>query len=115
MAIGQSSPYASPLSYSAPMTSTPTTASILGAMQPKAPTSETSSPFRDMNQILGSFQRQQSQPLEFLDTPSYQQYQRTGPINLLDLVSGNYLQQVLQAEQMPTVTLLDYIKLLGGL
>lgn len=127
MAIGQSSPYASPLSYSTPMTSTPTTASILGSMpsysqgiqalsmQPMASAAPESSLLLDS---LMGFSRGMNQPQEQLQTtlrPQMQQYNLSPTANLLGGLDMSILNQVLQQPMMAQQpTLLDYIQLLGG-
>lgn len=127
MAIGQSSPYASPLSYSTPMTSTPTTASILGsmpsysqgiqalAMQPMASAAPESSLLLDS--IMG-FSQAMNRPQQQLQTtlrPQMQQYNLSPTANLLGGLDMSILNQVLQQPMMAQQpTLLDYIQLLGG-
>lgn len=123
MAIGQSSPYASPLRYSTPMTSTPTLADIQAAMVPRSasPASQDSTfGLGDVGNVLGSLgsvrgqMQQQQAPLSFLEAPVYQQYQSQGPQNLLSMITSDYLQGILQAPPPQPLNLLDFIKLLGG-
>lgn len=129
MAIGQSSPYASPLSYSTPMTSTPTTASILNAMPTYSqgiqalatqPTAQPTS-FADIMGGLGSFgagmgammgQGKQQKPQVPMLQPM--QFQAGPQMDLLSMLGMGNVQAAMQAPQQPQMTLLDYVRLLGG-
>lgn len=130
MAIGQSSPYASPLSYSSPMTSTPTTASILGSMPSYSqgiqalaaqPNAQTSLTFSDVMGGMGSFAaglgsmmgqgQQQEQPLQMLQP---MQFQSAPQMNLLSMLGMDNVNAAMQPQQQAQMTLLDYVRLLGG-
>jgi len=126
MAIGQSSPYASPLSYSTPMTSMPTTASILStmpsyeqgiqalALQPAAQPMDSSNllyGLMGLSQGMQKGKKPQLQPLQ----PNMQQYTTTPMANIVGGLDMAILNQVLQQPMMAQQpTLLDYIRLLGG-
>lgn len=129
MAIGQSSPYASPLSYSAPMTSTPTNASILGSMPSYSqgiqalaaqPNAQTPLTFSDVMGGIGSFGagmsmmgqgQQQEQPLQMLQP---MQFQSAPQMNLLSMLGMDNVNAAMQPQQQAQMTLLDYVRLLGG-
>lgn len=119
MAISRPSQYQSPLSTSASMPmSAPSMPSYSQAIEAltQQPTMPLVQPqgfgLGDLGSVLGSFQApKQMQPLQFLQGQEVQPMRQQ---NLLDLVTMNYLQEVMQAPPMQQMTLLDYIQLLGG-
>ena len=128
MAIGYpQSPYGSPLSYSSPMTSMPTTADILNTMpsysqgiaallnQPSQPATSSPSMLDVFSKGLTASQSAMGkQKKAQMPLVPMMQFQPMAQQNLLGNLDMSAFQQLMQPQQIPQLTLLDYIQLLGG-